>query len=1158
MAIFSFLKSRIVLVASGFVLMALFIWQVGPLFAIRDYKPLDPVLNRLIAIALVVVVWAGAALARRLRANRASDKLVAAVVQQSRAEERPSAEALQLRERFEESVAVLKQKRRRGHSLYDLPWYVIIGAPGSGKTTALVNSGLNFPLEQRSGKGALRGVGGTRNCDWWFTDEAVLLDTAGRYTTQDSDASADSAGWSEFLALLKKYRKRRPVNGVILTISAHDLMVQGHAGRDAHAAATRRRLNELNKELNIQLPVYLMVTKCDLVAGFTEYFDDLAQEGRAQVWGVTFPYELTTSGKAAGSFASEFDALTARLNERVFPRLEEERDPRRRVKAFAFPQQFAALRELLDGFIADVFASTRFDQQILLRGVYFTSGTQEGTPIDRLLGALGRRFAMAPDAATPSGRGRAYFIERLLKEVLFAESGLAGVNRRVEVQKAAAQLGAYVAMALVAVLGFVAFSISFSRNRTYIGEVDADVKAFQQAPKEAGNTLETILPRLNAVQKVSDSANRYRDDVPWAMRWGLYQGSSLGNAARDAYSRELAGVLLPQVTSRIEQRLASYSSEPEKLYEYFKAYLMLGDPKRLDKRQLGFIADLEWKAAYPADPETGAAVSKHFRNLLEYPDRLRAMTLDQSLVARARSTIQQASIPQLVYRQIRLAYSDDSPLRLDVAAGVGAEQVFRLKSGASLSKPVPRIYTAQGFKEVTSRSAADLVKQYANDYWVWGEGRASFAASSQLRDDVLDLYEKDYIVAWDAILSDIELAAFPNLAATSDGLAILAGSPSPFRGILKIVADNTSLAPSAESKPSGVVGTVTDRLGKVFDEGKKLVGQGSVAPGVQVARHFARLHQMVAGEPGSAPVDQVISKIGAIQKQLSSVGTRYGEVSPLEALTRSGQGDLMRSLQQDATTMPPQVGAIVTQITGRAAAAATVEAGNEFMNRYNQDVLVTCRQLISGKYPFNASSQTDVALADFGRLFGLDGTFDRFFKANLQNLVDTSRRPWVLREDQSGGSVGIPISVLRQFEAAQRIRDKFFANGGQAPQVRFAVSPLTMDGTLSKFILEIDGQQVVYQHGPERSQQVVWPGPMPGVAAANFEDRASGRPNIAFQGQPWAWFRLLDVSQTKPESDLRHEVTFEKSGFKATVRIEAASVLNPFGGRELQQFRCEV
>ena len=53
-----------------------------------------------------------------------------------------------------------------------------------------------------------------------------------------------------------------------------------------------------------------MVTKCDLVAGFAEYFDDLTQEGRAQVWGVTFPYEQTLERRGdARRSRREFDAL---------------------------------------------------------------------------------------------------------------------------------------------------------------------------------------------------------------------------------------------------------------------------------------------------------------------------------------------------------------------------------------------------------------------------------------------------------------------------------------------------------------------------------------------------------------------------------------------------------------------------------------------------------------------------------------------------------------------------------------------------------------------------------------------------------------------------------------------------------------------------------
>jgi len=205
-------KIRTLLTITGVVLLALFIWFGGPLFAFGPYRPFASELVRIILIALVIVGMVVAKILKRVRANKKSDNLIAAVVKQSQTDTKQTAEAQQLRERFEEAVATLKQKRRSGHSLYDLPWYVIIGAPGSGKTTALVNSGLKFPIEQRSGKAALRGVGGTRNCDWWFTDQAVLLDTAGRYTTQDSDASADSAAWSEFLALLRKYRGRRPIN----------------------------------------------------------------------------------------------------------------------------------------------------------------------------------------------------------------------------------------------------------------------------------------------------------------------------------------------------------------------------------------------------------------------------------------------------------------------------------------------------------------------------------------------------------------------------------------------------------------------------------------------------------------------------------------------------------------------------------------------------------------------------------------------------------------------------------------------------------------------------------------------------------------------------------------------------------------------------------
>ncbi len=337
------------------------------------------------------------------------------------------AETAQLRQRFEGAVDTLKRSRRKGlASLYELPWYIVIGPPGSGKTTVLVNSGLSFPLAQKFGKEALRGVGGTRNCDWWFTDEAVLLDTAGRYTTQDSDSLTDSAGWGAFLKLLCKYRRRQPINGVLVALSAQDLLTMGEKELERHAVAIRERLDELGRFIRIDVPVYLIVTKTDLVAGFTEFFDDLGQAARAQVWGTTFPLALTESGRATEAFGREFDGLIERLQQRVPARLEGERDPRRRGSILAFPRQMTVLRPVLDSLLKRVFSTSEFDRRLLLRGIYLTSGTQEGMPIDRVLGSVARTLGVSANVAPPPGGSRQVVLHR----VSAAQGDLPGVGAR--------------------------------------------------------------------------------------------------------------------------------------------------------------------------------------------------------------------------------------------------------------------------------------------------------------------------------------------------------------------------------------------------------------------------------------------------------------------------------------------------------------------------------------------------------------------------------------------------------------------------------------------------------------------------------------------------------------------------------------------------------
>jgi type VI secretion system protein ImpL len=739
---------------------------------------------------------------------------------------------------------------------------------------------------------------------------------------------------------------------------------------------------------------------------------------------------------------------------------------------------------------------------------------------------------------------------------MFEESGLAGVNRRLELQKAAAQIGLYAAMVLIAVFGVIAFAVSYNRNKTYVEQVAASVRDLERTPPVNATTpLEQAVPRLNAVLNVVNVADRHRADPPLMMRWGLYQGRALGNAARDAYVRELDGTLLPKVGEAMQRRLIAYTAEPDKLYEYLKAYLMLGLPEHLDKAQLAVMTDVEWQTAYADQPDIREALSMHWRNLLQYEETLRSLPLNEQLVAQARNAIQQASVPRLMYSRLKLKYAgDERVVRLDVVAGLGAERVLTRKGGKSLSEPVPALYTPDVFKEVSGLGTAELASEFAQDAWVFG-GNSTALQSAKVVYDVLDIYEQDYIRAWDEVLQGVQIASFTSLGQASEILGILAAPNSPLRGYLVAVDQNTFLLkpPDPNAKP-GVAEkaeqAVKARLDKLLGSAQKSAGADK--PGALVTKHFDPIHKLVAGGPGQAPIDRVLAQLGQLQMQIASVGGNVGQTSPLEALSRAGGGESLKALQREAALLPQPIGAVVSQIGGRSEALAIGQARGELENRYRVQVLNECSSILTGRYPFDPRSAIDVPMADFGRLFGGSGVFDTFFKENLAPLVDTSRVPWRWRPGTSG-----PPAMLRQFEAAQRIRDQFFPPGNQLPQVRFNVTTSFLDAASSRFVLELDGQTIEYRHGPERSSPAVWPGPAPGVAAFSFEGRGGDRPNQAFQG-PWAWFRLLDGGQLQPASDVSYTLSLQAGSHQSRVTIEATSIRNPFLKADLRQFRCSL
>ena len=534
---------RTLFVAAGLAAVALVIWYGGPYLVLFGGTPLASEGARMGAIVAIVLLACAVSLFRYWRARRANARMISRLMDSgelmSLTETQSDEEVGLLRDRFENAMRILKTRQIDTPSgngfLLDLPWYVIIGPPGSGKTTVLRNSGLNFPLADQVGTDVLAGVGGTRNCDWWFTDQAVLLDTAGRYTTQDSNAVVDRAAWTGFLGLLRDFRRRRPLNGVLLALSLADVLGRDGAGRTAQITVFRQRLQELMRAFGLRLPVYLLITKCDLLAGFAEFFDDLTDEEREQIWGTMFTLEQADNGLAA-AFNAGYADLLARVLDRLPKRLHEERDAGRRRQMYTFPQQLGAAREQIGAFVTEVFRPGRYELAPMLRGVFLTSGTQQGAPIDRLMGAYSRAFGLAagPVSSVPS-KARPFFVHQMLSDVVFAESGLVGTDRKLERRRAVTHTAGYAAAAAVLAGLSLLWVSAYQHSAAEAGTLQAMGSHLQQMRADmAAPSLEARLPILNQAR---DIAHLY-DDRGFVERWV----TGLGMSAAGPLHSEAAGV----------------------------------------------------------------------------------------------------------------------------------------------------------------------------------------------------------------------------------------------------------------------------------------------------------------------------------------------------------------------------------------------------------------------------------------------------------------------------------------------------------------------------------------------------------------------------------------------------------------------------------------
>jgi type VI secretion system protein ImpL len=500
------------------------------------------------AIGLAIGAW----FLKRLLLRRKEQRFVQQVIEQDdeRAQHLAAAELSQhkeLQERWKEAIDTLRRShlRKQGNPLYVLPWYLMMGESGSGKSTAINSARLSSPF---SGTQRASGISGTRNCDWWFFDHSIIIDTAGRYA-MPIDSGRDNDEWQKFLSLLAKYRKKEPIHGLIMTVAADKLLSSPADALEQDGLQLRRRLDELMRVLGVAFPVYLLVTKCDLLQGMNEFTSRLGEKAVQQPMGVV---NRDISRDAPGFLVGAMATVAERLKDlRIRLLRKQQEDGPLPPGCLLFPDEFLALEQGLRSFVKGAFLENRYQETPMLRGVYFSSGRQEGTPYSHFLSRLG----LISEQEVLPGTSKGLFLHDFFNRVLPADrSLLAPTKRALQWQALTRNLGltSWV-IVWIALCGLMSYS--FVKNMATIRTASAVLARAPRLTGDFSSDIATMEQWRGMIQTVELQNRGW-----WVPRFWLNESVEVERGLKGRYCRQFQERFLAPFDRGMSQAVSGFSS----------------------------------------------------------------------------------------------------------------------------------------------------------------------------------------------------------------------------------------------------------------------------------------------------------------------------------------------------------------------------------------------------------------------------------------------------------------------------------------------------------------------------------------------------------------------------------------------------------------------
>lgn len=796
-----------------------------------------------VAFMAVIGLWLAIWGVRRWLAHQAGLRLEAAMDGEAdravkSASREGQAELAAVRDRMQEAIKTIKGSKMglSSSALYELPWYAMIGNPAAGKSSAIVSSGLNFPFADKK-DGVLQGIGGTRNCDWFFTTEGILLDTAGRYSVQNEDRQE----WLGFLSLLKRNRPKAPLNGVIIAVSVAELSTNRPEFAMALAKQLRQRVQELTEKLEVFAPVYVVFTKADLISGFVDFFCDQEELEREKVWGATLRYDIANPANVAETFDQHFDELSEGLKEASLARMALNQKADLPAGVLTFPLEFAGLKTPLRTFLASLFENNPYQFRPVFRGFYFTSAVQQGQSNGKAGQRVAERFGLRPEAvsSTPVLAHNGFFLKDLFSKVIFADRNL--VQQYTSPIKTRWRYVAFLAGTLLLGTSLAGWTWSYMSNRQLMANVQADLNQVIRL-QDKRIDLQSRMQAMEVLQDRLEQLRRYRTDRPWHFGLGLYQGEALEAKLRAEYMAGLQEVLLKPTAASIAAYLSEVNAKADQLqplgravetqargkttsiaeatpgvyvaasstnvsdaYNALKAYIMLGERSRMENSHLGDQVTRFWRTwleanrgAMPRDQmlrSAGSILSFALSEVTaaDFPETLTNLALLDATRENLRRVVKGMPARERVYAEIKARAATRFP---PVTVARLLEDVDKDVVGGSYA--IPGTFTKeawQGFVDDAIQQAA--TKETQADDWVLKtalqDDLTLEGSPEQIRKTLVDMYKTEYVAEWQKFMQGVSVTPFENFEGAVLRMNRL-GDPvsSPVGRLIKSLHDQTS------------------------------------------------------------------------------------------------------------------------------------------------------------------------------------------------------------------------------------------------------------------------------------------------------------------------------------------------------------------------------